>query len=105
MFPIQLPTYNVKLKKENELTYIFDVIRKKYLVLTPEEWVRQHLIHLLINKYGYPKGLFGIEKGHSFNNLQKRTDLLIYNTEGEIILLCEYKVKPFVARNYLKGTM
>ena len=91
MYPIQLPSYNIELKDENQQTYIFDVIRKKYLVLTPEEWVRQHFIHLLINQYGYPKGLFCVERGHKYNNLQKRTDIIVLDRDGEIDLLVECK--------------
>jgi hypothetical protein len=91
MYPISLPSFNVKLKEENQQTYIFDAIRKKYLVLTPEEWVRQHVIHLLINQYGYPKGLFKIEKGHKYNELQKRTDIMVYDKEGNVLLLVECK--------------
>jgi hypothetical protein len=91
MFPIALPSFEFKIKEENQQTFIFDAIRKKYLVLTPEEWVRQHVIQLLIQQYGYPRGLFGLEKGHSFNELQKRTDIIIYNPEGKVILLVECK--------------
>lgn len=91
MYPINLPSFDIKLKEENEQTYIFDVIRKKYLVVTPEEWVRQHVLHLLINKYGYPRGLFRTEQGHTYNTLQKRTDILVYNRAGGIKLLVECK--------------
>lgn len=91
MYPINLPSFDIKLKEENEQTYIFDVIRKKYLIVTPEEWVRQHILHLLINRYEYPKGLFKTEQGHTYNNLQKRTDILVYNREGGIKLLVECK--------------
>jgi predicted type IV restriction endonuclease len=91
MFPISLPRFDVKLKGENEQTYIFDIIRKKYLVLTPEEWVRQHLVHLLINQYGYPKGMFRLEKGHQYNELTKRTDIMVYNADNQVILLAECK--------------
>jgi len=66
MYPIELPSCNIKLKDENQQTYIFDVIRKKYLVLTPEEWVRQHIIHLLIDTFNYPKGWFKVEQGHQY---------------------------------------
>lgn len=91
MFPISLPSFDIKLKEENKQTYIFDIIRKKYFVLTPEEWVRQHVIHLLITHYGYPKSLFKIEKGHLYNSLQKRTDIMVYNRDGKVHLLVECK--------------
>lgn len=92
MYPIDLPSSSlIKLRHQNDTTYVLDFIRKKYLVLTPEEWVRQHVIHLLIDQYNYPKGLFRTEQGHTMNNLQKRTDILVYNTHGGIDLLVECK--------------
>ncbi|MEN2283172.1 type I restriction enzyme HsdR N-terminal domain-containing protein [Algoriphagus sp. SE2] len=70
---------------------IFDSLRKKYLILTPEEWVRQHMINLLINHMEYPKGLVALEKGLIYNKLQKRTDLVVWNNEGHPYLLVECK--------------
>jgi hypothetical protein len=91
MYPIVFPNSEIKLKEENGQTYIFDLIRKKYLVLTPEEWVRQHLVLLLKDTYGYPKGMFRLEKGHRYNELKKRTDVMIFNAEGKVHLLAECK--------------
>ena len=91
MYPTQLPSCDIKLKEEDGQTYVFDLIRKKYLVLTPEEWVRQHMIHLLIYELNYPKGLINVEKGHQYNALQKRTDILVYNREGEVTMIVECK--------------
>lgn len=70
---------------------IFDPLRRKYVVLTPEEWVRQHFVQYLIGHLGYPKGLISIERGTSYNTLQKRTDLCVYSTTGEALLLIECK--------------
>jgi predicted type IV restriction endonuclease len=91
MFPINLPAAKLKIKEEEGQTFVFDIIRKKYLVLTPEEWVRQHVLHLLIDQYHYPKGLIKLEKGHVFNERQKRTDLLVYDNAGKVNLLVECK--------------
>lgn len=88
---LNLPPFNYKIKEIEGKTYIFDIIRRKYLVLTPEEWVRQHLIHLLINQYNYPKSLFRVEGGLKYNQLQKRTDIIIYDNSGNPFLLVECK--------------
>lgn len=72
-------------------TCIFDVIRKKYIVLTPEEWVRQHFIHFLINSYKYPKSLMKVESGLKYNNLQKRSDIQVYTRKGHPFLVVECK--------------
>ena len=69
---------------------IFDETRKKLLVLTPEEWVRQHFVHFLIGK-GVPKGLLALERGLSYNKLQKRSDILVYDHDGQPNMLVECK--------------
>ena len=89
--PLNLPSYSLKIKEENETSYIFDEIRKKYLVLTPEEWVRQHLIQFLIHEKKYPRSLIRLEGGLKLNSLQKRSDILLFNRHGEKILLVECK--------------
>lgn len=89
--PLNLPSFGLKIKEENEIYYIFDQIRKKYLVLTPEEWVRQHLIHFLIEVKKYPGSLMKLEGGLKLNNLQKRSDILLFNKNGKKIILVECK--------------
>ena len=89
--PLNLPPYPFKLKKGPEQTFIFDPLRKKYLVLTPEEWVRQHLVQFLINYKNYPAGLIKLEGGLALNSLQKRTDLIAFNSDGSKVLLVECK--------------
>jgi len=89
--PLNLPPHAFQLRQENNKVYIFDELRKKYLLITPEEWVRQHWIQYLINHKGYPKNLIQSEGGLKLNELQKRTDLIIFNTEGERILIAEFK--------------
>lgn len=88
---LNLPSFDYKLKKEGGKHYILDLIRRKYVALTPEEWVRQHFLHHLINDLSYPKSLFRVESGLKFNNLQKRTDILIHNREGKAWMLVECK--------------
>ena len=88
---LNLPSYPFKIKEDEKDTYIFDEIRKRYLVLTPEEWVRQHVVqYLILNKY-YPKSLIKLEGGLKYNSLQKRSDILLFNNEGHKIMLVECK--------------
>lgn len=91
MQALNLPTYNLKIKSSENNYLIFDIIRKKYVVLTPEEWVRQHFIHYLVEDKKYPVSLISIEKKITVNKLTKRTDILVFNTNGfpEIIVECK----------------
>jgi hypothetical protein len=91
MQPLNLPTYKFKIKSNENKYSIFDIVRKKYVFLTPEEWVRQHFIHFLIEEKKYPISLIAVEKKVTINNLTKRTDILIFNTEGlpNIIVECK----------------
>lgn len=93
---IQLPSLNLPpieptLQEKEGKMMIFDTLRKKYLILTPEEWVRQHWISFLIKNLNYPKGLLALEKGLTYNQLQKRTDLVVWDKEGNPYLLIECK--------------
>ncbi|OFY97914.1 MAG: restriction endonuclease subunit R [Bacteroidetes bacterium RIFCSPLOWO2_12_FULL_31_6] len=87
MFQLNLPFYNIALKEENGNHFIFDDIRKKYLRLTPEEWVRQNFVKYLINEKKYPASLIVIEKGLKLNELTKRADVLIYKNSSPILLV------------------
>jgi hypothetical protein len=89
--PLNLPPYPFKLSQKDDQLFIFDEIRKKSLVLTPEEWVRQHFIQYLIQHKKYPKSLIKLEGGLKLNQLQKRTDILIYSKIGlpEILVECK----------------
>ncbi len=89
--PLNLPEYPFRLKQEGNNTFIFDGVRKKFLVLTPEEWVRQHFVRFLIQEKKYPRSLIKLEGGLKLNSLQKRSDILIFNTFGEKIVLVECK--------------
>ena len=91
MVELKLPPFEYKLKKEDDKVLIFDVIRKKYVVLTPEEWVRQHFVHYMTGMLGYPKALIRIERGLSYNTLLKRSDIVLYNRQGTPWLIVECK--------------
>ena len=91
MQKLNLPNYKFKLKSNENKTLIFDNLRKKYMVLTPEEWVRQHFVQFLIEEKNYPASLIAIEKQVLVNNLKKRSDILVFNKDGnpEIIVECK----------------
>ena len=87
---LNLPEYSFKFKQLNNRNCIFDTIRKKYVVLNPEEWVRQNFIQFLISEKNYPASLIAIEVGLKYNQLQKRADILIYhNGLPDILVECK----------------
>jgi hypothetical protein len=88
---LSLPIYKLKMKSDGEKTYIFDVVRKKYLLLTNEEWVRQNFIHYLNKEKKYPLGLMGVEQMVKYNSLKTRADIVMYNTEGKANIIVECK--------------
>jgi hypothetical protein len=91
MKKLSLPSFEYKLIREGETTKIFDIIRKKYFVLTPEEWVRQHFVHYLIDHLKYAKSLISVETGLKYNQLKKRSDIIVYDKDGSPFLLVECK--------------
>lgn len=91
MIKLNLPTYNFKLKSSENKTLIFDKIRKRYFVLTPEEWVRQHFVRFLIEEKKYPTSLIALEKQLTVNKRKKRTDILVFNNKGNHNIIVECK--------------
>lgn len=91
MFALNLPQFDVNLKKSEGKVWIFDGIRKKYIVLTAEEWVRQHLINYFVNHLKYPKTLIQVERGLQYNRLQKRSDIVVYDRSGKPWMITECK--------------
>jgi hypothetical protein len=89
--PLQLPPYPFKIVEQNGVLTIFDEIRKKHIIITPEEWVRQHFVQYLINQKGYPKSLIKLEGGLKLHGKARRTDIVVFNSKGERILLIECK--------------
>jgi type I site-specific restriction endonuclease len=89
--PLNLPEAKLQIENQQGLVKVLDLIRKKYVALTPEEWVRQHLIHFLLSAKKYPKSLFQVEKGLSYNRMTKRTDIVVYDRQGKPFLLVECK--------------
>lgn len=91
MEKLNLPDFNYTVRNNKGKVEIFDIIRKKYIVLQPEEWVRQNFIHFLIDVQGFPKSLIKVESGLKYNSLLKRSDILIYSNDGDCSMLVECK--------------
>jgi hypothetical protein len=91
MKKLNFPVYSFRFKNSENKVAIFDEIRKKFILLTPEEWVRQHTIQFLLNENQYPKSYINVEKLIKINNLNKRYDVVVYQPNGEFFLLIECK--------------
>lgn len=91
MQKLNLPNYQFRIKSNENKLFIFDFIRKKEVVLTPEEWVRQHFLMYLVTEKKYPASLIAVEKKLTINTLTKRTDIVVYNTDGKPAIIVECK--------------
>ncbi|MGB0886327.1 MAG: type I restriction enzyme HsdR N-terminal domain-containing protein [Chitinophagales bacterium] len=91
MINIQYRKYNFKFKEDKGKKYIFDEIRKKYILLTPEEWVRQNFLHHLIYDLSFNKNKIALEKEFTVNQLKKRFDILVYDKNFEVFMIVECK--------------
>ncbi|MGB5609392.1 type I restriction enzyme HsdR N-terminal domain-containing protein [Eudoraea sp.] len=91
MLSLNFPSYNFRFKSSENKQQIFDIIRKKFVSLQPEEWVRQHVIHFLCMDKKYPTSLINVEKTLSLNGLRKRYDVVVFNSDGSIHILVECK--------------
>lgn len=88
---LNIPSFGYKTRTGNGVNEIWDVQRKKYVVCTPEEWVRQHLIHYLIDHLHYPSGLIAVEKEIKLHRTRKRFDLVVNGRQGNPWMLIECK--------------
>jgi len=88
---LNFPAIEVRTKAEGKRTLIFDSIRRKYVVLTPEEWVRQHLIHYLMMEKEYPAMLISVETPLKYARVDKRSDVLVNDRNGQPLMLAECK--------------
>ena len=91
MFRLNLPQYEIKIGEKDGKRTIFDFLRRKYVTLTPEEWVRQHFTHYLIAHKGYPKGLMGNEVELHVGEKRLRCDTILYNKQTQPQMIIEYK--------------
>lgn len=88
---MNFPVYSFRFKNSENKVSIFDEIRKKFILLTPEEWVRQHVVQFLLQDKKYPKSYINVEKLIKINDLSKRYDGVVFEPNGEIFLLIECK--------------
>lgn len=91
MLHIPMPRYDFRTKKEGKNTYIFDNIRKKYVKLTPEETVRQHVIRYFIEELGYRASLTSVEMGLTLNTMDRRSDIVFFDVSGKPRVVIECK--------------
>lgn len=91
MLNLNLPSFDAKVRKIDNKLSIFDSLRRKFVALTPEEWVRQHFVNFLITEKGYPQGLIANEIQINLNNQKKRCDSVIYNSTLKPLIIVEYK--------------
>ena len=92
MQPLNLPPFEANIKKMDGMVKILDVLRRKFVALTPEEWVRQHFVHFLIEHKGYPATLMANEVAVTLNGMSRRCDTVVYGKEGlKPLMIVEYK--------------
>ena len=91
MLSLNLPAFETKIINQNGKNSIFDILRKRYIALTPEEWVRQHFVHYLVTHKGYPQALMANEVNLKLNNTTKRCDTVLYNRDLSAKMIIEYK--------------
>ena len=91
MYKLNFPLYQIPIKNKENKMLVFDCIRKKWISLIPEEWVRVNCIQFLINEKKIPKSLISVEKEFKLNNLKKRFDIVVYNRNGKVQVLIECK--------------
>jgi hypothetical protein len=91
MQELNFPQYTFRFKNSENKVAIFDDIRKKFIILQPEEWVRQHCVQYLIQQKNYPKSLINVEKELIINDIKKRYYIVIFNPDGSIFLIVECK--------------
>jgi hypothetical protein len=96
MQALQFPSYQFRFKSKENKTLIFDEVRKKFVVLTPEEWVRQHTLQYLILNKGYSRSLIAVERQIALANTVKRYDIVVFDTAGKVTVIVECKA-PHIA--------
>lgn len=93
---LNLPSFEIRLQRDDEGVKIFDRLRKKFIILTPEEWVRQHFVNYLINHKGFPESLMANEIGITLNGTRRRCDTVVFDKHGSPMVIVEYKASSIV---------
>lgn len=88
---LELPAFEPRILTEDGRRTVFDPIRRKYVRLTPEEWVRQHFLHYLVEECGYPSALIAVEMGFQFQRMPRRADIVVHDRQGVPFLMAECK--------------
>ena len=96
MQELNLPRYEISVKRNGERLTIFDFLRRRHVALTPEEWVRQHFVHFLVEHKGYPKGLLANEVELSVGEKNLRCDSILYDPSLKPRMIVEYKAPSVV---------
>jgi type I site-specific restriction-modification system R (restriction) subunit len=91
MTKVEFGKYDFRIEEQEGKKLIFDIARKKLVALTPEEWVRQHILHYLVHQKNYPLNHIAVERGVELNGLQKRLDIVIFATSGKPVMIIECK--------------
>lgn len=91
MIKIEFPKRQIKIEQREGVNEIFDIIRKKWIILSPEEWVRQNILDYLVNSKKYPASLIAVEKEIKLGELKKRCDIVVYNREVTPWMIIECK--------------
>jgi hypothetical protein len=91
MKELNFPPYEFRTRMKEGRKEIFDTVRKKYVLLTPEEWVRQNMIRYLIEQKNYPPSLMAVEHSLTVNDMKKRTDITVFGSKGRPLLIVECK--------------
>lgn len=93
---LNLQSFDIRLQRDDEGVKIFDRLRKKFIILTPEEWVRQHFVNYLINHKGFPESLMANEIGITLNGTRRRCDTVVFDKHGSPMVIVEYKASSIV---------
>ncbi|WP_131752630.1 type I restriction enzyme HsdR N-terminal domain-containing protein [Prevotella heparinolytica] len=96
MMVLNLPPFDIKIAVKDGKNTVFDVIRRRYVALTPEEWVRQHFVHFLLEHKGYPQALMANEVQVQLNGTKKRCDTVLYRRDLTARMIVEYKAPDIV---------
>ena len=91
MHPLNFPEYSFRIRAEGQRNYIFDNIRKRYVILTPEEWVRQHMVTYMIEEKKFPSTLISVEMTMKINQTVKRADIVLFSRRALPLMIIECK--------------
>lgn len=98
MQPLNLPAYSFTIRQRDGKEMILDPVRRKYVRLTPEEWVRQHFVQYLIQDKGVPRALIAIEMGFTYQGMQRRADVVVHDRGGHPLMMVECKAPDVAVR-------